>query len=924
MQQTYPIRSFRPVSVLQDTTDKGTDLEQAQNVLLRPAGGWSGPPVYANLWAIGVSETVQTTIRALEYSSTPIGDTEGRRTTNKTVAIQIARQGKNFLLFYDLTADEERACRGFFYLGDDGTYTAGAYAFTTGTPTYTVLAVGLNAASRWYGYLNQGAWFLGNGIDDNVIVQLGRTATPGIWRKSGTNVVPATPVLALTAPSTNANVQASFHLPKQTTFTVNTGTDQLTCTGQIVDSQKLGIASTGTLPSGLISVGTVYAVNASYNRSTNISTFQVALTLLGSAVDITDTGSGTHSLWNYTGSATPQAESLTFTLATNFLKGSYGNMCVTLATTTGSGTGISSTLSGAGTTLDPYIYTLTLPPTDADASVDAVHAFVSADSKILGILSVAKSGSDTATRIDITGSGFLQDGSGTGISEGFSSRTVTIYARYWDPGHDGHGYEGPSSVISNEVIIPNTANNDLSITITPDPTADGGRFPYIRFYMQFGEGVEAVWKLITPDSPTANTSGDKTITVGTDTEFGDDAMFANQNRPLPHKWTAFTAEQTFRAGLIDYPDRLYASKIATADEIAPEGCSLLATDYETVNIPGTPAGSRQVTALLAPEQRLEIHTVSGLVLLDPTDLSQRVYPQSTAGAINGSAVTLYEGKEMYYWAADLQLRSMNVQRPNDFASTVATSNFAAMGALHYLRQHLDPDTVLRSPDRVFVFPDSVSQHIWMFAPGRTDGELLGFAYDLLNKGMVGPFTYPKVYAAARMEPGRPEFAFADEAGRLFIWDTSDQMDSDGNAFGTQSAFTPYSTGTAMPAAYNGYGYVDYDHDQDGTASRFYQATECILETGMIDFNNPARRKAFMAAVWRTIADSRAFVEVTFTNMDGETETFVYGDVNDATACRASLMLPGTACRVKLRIIGAEMKKWAMRDLSVLWAQQGRV
>ena len=38
--------------------------------------------------------------------------------------------------------------------------------------------------------------------------------------------------------------------------------------------------------------------------------------------------------------------------------------------------------------------------------------------------------------------------SGTGISTGFANRTVTAYARYWDVGVDGLGYEGPSSPIS--------------------------------------------------------------------------------------------------------------------------------------------------------------------------------------------------------------------------------------------------------------------------------------------------------------------------------------------------------------------------------------------------------------------------------------------------------------------------------------------
>jgi hypothetical protein len=36
------------------------------------------------------------------------------------------------------------------------------------------------------------------------------------------------------------------------------------------------------------------------------------------------------------------------------------------------------------------------------------------------------------------------------------------------------------------------------------------------------------------------------------------------------------------------------------------------------------------------------------------------------------------------------------------------------------------------------------------------------------------------------------------------------------------------------------------------------------------------------------------------------------------------MMSDSACRVKLRIIGAEGKKWAMRDLVLLFAQQGQI
>jgi hypothetical protein len=493
---------------------------------------------------------------------------------------------------------------------------------------------------------------------------------------------------------------------------------------------------------------------------------------------------------------------------------------------------------------------------------------------------------------------------------------VTVYARYWDPGYQGHGYEGPSSPISNTVIIPNTANNDISITVAANAAAEGGRFTKIRLYMQFGEDSEAVWKLIA--TADINNSGTPAaVVVGTTTVFGESDMSADQQRPLPHKFHAFAAEQMFRGGLITYPDRLYASKVATVDEVAPEGCSLLADDYETISIPGTPAGSQQVTALIATAVDLQIHTLAGFAIINPVDPAQRVYPASTAGAISQSAVTIYEGKSMYYWAADLQLRTLNTARPADFTSTVATSQFAALGALELLREYIDTDAILRQPDRTWVFPDAASQHIWMFAPGL-DGAMVGFAYYLMGRGMVGPFSYPKIYASAQMEPGRPEIIFADEAGRLFVWDSSAQSDSAGNAFGTQSAFTAYSTSTPMPDQYAGYGYVDY------SGSRYYRAYEAVIETGLIDLGQPGMKKALQAAIFRTVQDSRALVEVTFIDMAGNEEVFVYGDCNDSTSCRASLMMSDTAVRVKIRVIGAENKKWSMRDLTLLYTLQGQI
>jgi hypothetical protein len=1044
------------------------------------------------------------------------------------------------------------------------------------------LAVGLNAAARWYGYPNQGAWFLGNGVDENVIVQLGRTAIPGIWRKAGTNEAPTAPVIAAVAPATAANAQASFTVPGYTPYSLTSTTDTLLASGiKLVDGMivfqaavalptPLGAAtsyyvkmapttgtftiaaatpagaaatvditdtgtgpfaiastskvvtaldagdlftrvahglvvgdalklfgagvpggttadtkyyvqsvpnantftisasrggglltlssdssgtvyysnecfsaasvaasgiipgtivrtvphnlavndaviftptpSTGAVPAGItagvtyyvhsipsattftikttmvgtsalsitstvaagnfdyevtkailtvatddtftrtahnlavddkitysvfgsaltgITAGLIYFVrSSSYDATSNSTRFKLSLSQTGgSLIGITGTvGIESHRLWTINGSP-----SLTVTALSSWKAGVDGNDCFKLAYNQVTGTvPFSSTLSGTGTAANPYLYLVSGGTTN---TLDEFVAFVAADPLVAGLISISASASSSAIFSLLT-SGFtfgvtpsnplyiaISKGVGSSASEGYTSRTVTVYARYWDAGHNGHGYEGPSSAISNTLIIPNTANNDISITVTPAPTAEGGRFGHIRLYMQFGEDADAVYKLVTPSTPVANVTPvvgtTVSVTVGTTTVFGEDDMSADQQRPLPHKFHAFAAEQMFRGGLIAYPDRLYASKVATVDEVAPEGCSLLADDYETISIPGTPAGSQQVTALIATAVDLQVHTRAGFAIINPVDPAQRVYPASTAGAISQSAVTIYEGKSMYYWAADLQLRTLDMARPADFTSTVATSQFAALGALELLREYIDTDAILRQPDRTWVFPDAASQHIWMFAPGL-DGSLIGFAFDLMGRGMVGPFSYPKIYASAQMEPGRPEIVFADEAGRLFVWDSSAQMDSAGNSFGSQSAFTAYSTSTPMPDQYAGYGYVDY------SGSRYYRAYEAVIETGMLDMGQPGMKKAFQAALWRTIQDSRALVEVTFIDMAGNEEVFVYGDVNDNCNCRASLMLSDSACRVKLKIIGAESKKWAMRDLVLLFSMQGQI
>lgn len=989
--QVFPIRSLGAISSQAETTQLGILLQAARNAFLRPEGGFKGLPKYDRLWSIGSTISVHDTITKqiphpdggtlsthtaaspsqqfaawtgptlylgmpMRWPSTaPGGITVGQvyyvsellsatdfrvsatlggdsilttgpnatytvellnllTTADNTVAMQIANQGKNFLFFYSI---DDQKSRGLFYLGDDGTFTSGDYDFTTGTPVWTVLATGLDDTARWFASRQYSALFLGNGVDANVIAQLGRSKTPGVWRKAGSNAAPGTPSISLVQPATTENVQARWDVPGRT--------------GGVAFSF---IADADNFP------------GASGN----------------SRIQVTITNAGISQ-------------------------------------------GIASSLSGVGTVAQPYDYVLTAGTAAAESSNDALKAFVNADSKALSILSVVADASSAAD-VDDYGPTLLTGGSGAGVSTGFTNRTVTVYARYFDSGADNLGYEGISSPISNTIVIDAASNKDLRVLIPVDASAESGRFDFIRLYMQFGEELEASWFLMDPDNPTPNgiteaiatsavstandeitltnanwaendvvhlsTTGSlpdpflpatdyylrpgteagkwglantldgearnitavgtgthtvtlqkKCVQIGTNTLLGQE-IYVDQNRPLPHAHHAMAAQQLWRAGVTDYPSRLYVSKPATDDELVPEGCNLEA--FELVHLTSTVTADQKVTGLYSDAQQLHIHLPSGIMVLrqpglDPTD---RYEPAVAAGALSGAAMAVYQRDGLYYYlGGDLRVYSAALSGDGTQYGRLASVAIDDT-TLAYVRSKVDLTAIERSPDRANVFYVPGDQMLWYFLPA-TDGSLKGFAYDHLAGGLVGEFDYPKIAASARMEPNRPELIFCDEEGNLFTWDTSNQQDR-GDSFGEQGAFTSYSTGVSVPVQYNGYGYVDYDHDGDGTASRFYQAYETIVETGMIDLDQPAVKKAFMTLLWRLVTGSRGFLEVTLTSLSGQTTTLSFGDIGALTRAdqRLPIRLSDTAVKVKLRLIGAEQKAWILRDFALLYQPQSRV
>ena len=996
--QTLPMPAFQPIDGLKETTQVGLNLLEARNVLLRPAGGFKGPPTYQRLWGIGSAATIYATLTAL-----------GLTDASNTVALRVARQGKNFLFFYNMPA---RQCRGLFYMGDDGTYTSGAYDFTASSGlAWEILATDLDDTARWYGTKMGGkALYLGNGVDDNVVVQLSRSATPGKWRKAASNAAPSAPVIALIAPATEANVAAVITVPGTLVFTVASVIDDtVTVAGHnIVSGTKFyGIGSTGTLPGG-IGPYAYWSYDCTYTAGTNSTTFKLSsndTAIATTPVDITDAGTGIHS-FNDPGFGWPYAQaSLILTLSPNFVAGASGNSLFKfrVSYSLSSPAAIYSTLAGTGTTTDPYLYNVQTGYTAGNYSLDDVVTFINNDSKVISLVTASKSAADSLV-VDSAGYITAGNGSGTGVSTGFTNRTVTFYARYWDPGTDSYGYEGVSSAISNTLSIAADANNDIRVWCPVDSTAEGGRFGYLRLFMQFEEAPDAVWLLINPDTPVPNgltgaftryastseitlagsgwaandivqvastgtlptgltaltnyylvtgtaagrwylsltpdgaaatisTAGSgthtatlqsKCVQIGTQTPFlpADEGglMFENQNRPLPHTLHAFTNDQVWRGGVTAYPERLYVSKPSTADEVAPEGVSLDELAFVNAINQSQAGGTNKLTALVASQNRLDCHYPGGVSMRDPANPDEVNFTVTGAGAINQTAVAVWEQKGVFILGGDLQLRRQSVEQTGaGFASAVASSDFAALAGARYLRDRVDLAELARKPQRVFVFPNVADQHLYMSLPAL-DGTLKMFAYDFLNGGLVGEFDYPKIYAAAQMEPDRPEIIFSDESGNLMVWDTSAQADR-GDVLATSAAWTANSTGSAPPDQYAGWGYVDVG------STRYYQATTSVLKTGFFDLGSPAQRKALVGILFRCVKNSRARVSVTLRTLD-QAETTITAEPAQTYARvehRLNRMLGrSTSLQLEFRIVGAEQAPWIIRDVCGLWLAQGRV
>jgi hypothetical protein len=319
--------------------------------------------------------------------------------------------------------------------------------------------------------------------------------------------------------------------------------------------------------------------------------------------------------------------------------------------------------------------------------------------------------------------------------------------------------------------------------------------------------------------------------------------------------------------------------------------------------------------LYTDDYRLHVHSNNGVILLNPSDpTADKHIPQVTVGALNPACITDYENSKIFFLGSDLQIYEFSGARYGRRNIAASTKD-----SIEYLLDIANIDRIGQQPDRVNTYIDLRSELYWYSFPGQ-DNTLTSFAYDFQNSGIVGQFTYPKVFCVAKMEAERPEVVFNDEDGNLFFIDSREQNDS-GDELSTSSAYTPHAIIDPIPAAYAGYGYVDR------AGYRYYQAYQAVIETGFIDLGKLSSFKQFSGLLFSTIKNSRAWVDIELINKSGFSVLRTIDDLystNTQQLRKVMCMLGGESVKIRFTITSAEQSPWVIRNLSLLYRSAGQL
>lgn len=428
--QQIQLKKFGGLNVIQDSSDApGVSLAEAENVLLRPAGALRRMPGFRRAWGLN----------NLKLHLGGLGITAA----DAVVMLSIEANGMRSLVAVDVSAYPTSVkTLGAFFVGDSqGLLTPPSLAVPDplvdvgAAPVITVLRKGLSVGHRWFfSRIYREVW-MGNGVDDNMVYS--QTRVPSL-RLAGTNQRPAIPLASLSpTPPPVPSIPAKYEAALAGPTTLRILADQYNFRGEDGQNLQFGIqtnpGNTLEIPNQQASRtlatangNLVFTAPAGFAGTTGhnieVEVAGNAGNVVGVKAQLSMTGfigggalifesliagaAGNNIRVQYIpdpGNVAPVAQvqasrlvspfgvGVTWSLnvvADNAMPGTAGNNIRFVVVASGLSQPLSSTISGAGTSLNPYIYTVTTGSLTSQNSGSAMAAFINADPNRSGILNV--------------------------------------------------------------------------------------------------------------------------------------------------------------------------------------------------------------------------------------------------------------------------------------------------------------------------------------------------------------------------------------------------------------------------------------------------------------------------------------------------------------------------------------------------------
>jgi hypothetical protein len=566
-----------------------------------------------------------------------------------------------------------------------------------------------------------------------------------------------------------------------------------------------------------------------------------------------------------------------------------------------------SSLSGTGTAIDPFIYTVLCPmtlPTE-----DELVNFITKDPSAQGVMSASLTGA--AATVILFPPAALTGGVAQFLpTDVFAGPYAAACLTYCKKGAQASTFAEtmPSQIATCQL----SDGGRLSVTINQDTAGYVARYDTIRIYVAdmslktFGLAANYytsfLFALEVPNAPGTYSISPAMLQPGT--------ILSVEGRTVPpcSMFEVYNG-RLHMSGNPDFPLRRWFTRATTITDLVPEGTGI----FDYIDHPATVVGDAVVA--------LGLYRGEGVAFC-----KQKAYPFDTTGTtqrysllsgpINNRTTAVWSNGAQYYLARDFNIYTLT-QPVTDAKSEQPDFNLPAPQIGNYLQQYVD----LTDTHFAHSVVDTLNKSWWIWLRNVAGG-MSAFVLNFETNQLTGPFDYPQLMCAEFLEDGDTRMVGMDVAGNLFFMDVK-ALSSIGEPFANTTGITLHNAADMPDSPLDGFGIASLN--LTGTTQYVRRANIIRIQSPWLNFADAVGRKAFYSVSWQVIQNSAGLVWVACFNETGQSVVRYYGDVfGRKLPPRVALRIKGNLLQFLMIVLVGDDLPFAIRNVTIGYEPMGDI